>query len=555
MTEGLPAEIPATAVVQGDQPGLYIWVADSNIPNPKKTTRIVHEDVFYSKWYEKWPNYLVRRPAMAVEREITSGGRQVMASEKTAAKNKTVDVQEKKDPNAPLKGKPLKHRSDPARDLAEGKVNIRPGPHVNKPQRGTGTKGKGKTQRHPKHKQDLRQQRASELVARFIGEKTEDASSPSAALIVARHAHRSRATHWHYYFTLLGQGTKDPWTIQKELKRVLPGIGITDFEIHEEDSTRQEDESGKDISIRAAGRSYTMTAKDAAKWVRKITGLHGEDEAEQLSDSERSALLEYIVHTRQRTPHNDYTKAAHAELSAAQMILLKAGRKRRAQTLAQRYLSKQAGSTRMKGGARREVMQQVFDMYAKTYASIGMHLKSPEALLKYDVWDVGFDDGVPVFFSLYETTSFGLKAGLSGFDGSSAGKSMAVSDLRSKYKKSGVYGEVSHKVKSIALGAGSPAVCAVHAQDIWNAMGKTISYTDDPITYDRSLKGVGRVRKTMIGNPKGTPTTDGKNPSCPLEPSRVTATKVSAVREATEDEELFDACSHASDEAMCALLE
>ena len=57
-----------------------VYVADPNIPNPEKTVRIVSEDEFYGKWYEKWPDYLVRRPAMAIEREITRDGRQIVAS-------------------------------------------------------------------------------------------------------------------------------------------------------------------------------------------------------------------------------------------------------------------------------------------------------------------------------------------------------------------------------------------------------------------------------------------------------------------------------------------
>lgn len=59
-----------------------VHVADPNIPDPDETVRIVPKAEFYQKWYEKWPKYLVRRPAMAVEREITSEGRQVMASSK-----------------------------------------------------------------------------------------------------------------------------------------------------------------------------------------------------------------------------------------------------------------------------------------------------------------------------------------------------------------------------------------------------------------------------------------------------------------------------------------
>jgi hypothetical protein len=71
-------------VTEGDEGKLIVHVADPNIPNPSQTVREVDEDTFYSKWSEKWPKYLVRRPAMAVEREISSEGRQMVASDKTA---------------------------------------------------------------------------------------------------------------------------------------------------------------------------------------------------------------------------------------------------------------------------------------------------------------------------------------------------------------------------------------------------------------------------------------------------------------------------------------
>lgn len=66
--------------VAGEKGSYIVHVADPNMPNPDKTTREVSEDDFYSKWYEKWPNYLVRRPALMIEREITEDGRQIMAS-------------------------------------------------------------------------------------------------------------------------------------------------------------------------------------------------------------------------------------------------------------------------------------------------------------------------------------------------------------------------------------------------------------------------------------------------------------------------------------------
>ena len=66
--------------VTGERGNYIVHVADPNIPNPDKTVREVGEDEFYAKWFEKWPNYLVRRPALMLEREISDEGRQIMAS-------------------------------------------------------------------------------------------------------------------------------------------------------------------------------------------------------------------------------------------------------------------------------------------------------------------------------------------------------------------------------------------------------------------------------------------------------------------------------------------
>lgn len=80
VTEAVPNPLPDSCVVEGEGVGPFVWVADPNIPNPEKTTRIVSADTFYKRWFEKFPNYLVRRPALAIEREITPDGRQVVAS-------------------------------------------------------------------------------------------------------------------------------------------------------------------------------------------------------------------------------------------------------------------------------------------------------------------------------------------------------------------------------------------------------------------------------------------------------------------------------------------
>ena len=67
-------------VVEKPDGTMDVYVADPNIPDPDQTVRIVDSSTFYSKWSEKWPNYMVRRPALMVDREINTEGRQVMAS-------------------------------------------------------------------------------------------------------------------------------------------------------------------------------------------------------------------------------------------------------------------------------------------------------------------------------------------------------------------------------------------------------------------------------------------------------------------------------------------
>jgi Protein of unknown function (DUF2958)/Papain-like cysteine protease AvrRpt2 len=69
--------------------GFMVHVADPNCPDPEQTVRVVPKGEFYAKWYEKFPNYLVRRPALMLEREVTPEGRQVMASMKPVAKRAT----------------------------------------------------------------------------------------------------------------------------------------------------------------------------------------------------------------------------------------------------------------------------------------------------------------------------------------------------------------------------------------------------------------------------------------------------------------------------------
>lgn len=227
--------------------------------------------------------------------------------------------------------------------------------------------------------------------------------------------------------------------------------------------------------------------------------------------------------------------------------------------VAHRFLHAALTPVRITGGDRESYIDDVWRMYEGIYRTIGMSVKTARGLLEYPVWDLVLHDGRPVAFSLYKQKKYGLKSGLSGHDGSSEGKSAALQSLRSKYKRPGVYGEVSHKVKAIALSAGAPVVCAAYASQV---LGKPTDIDeDDPLQYSRVLKGVGKVTKTLVGNPRGIPTTDPKNPSCPLVQTEVEPTFTPGVTPAqpersrlAAEEELEDLDAHYAMMALTASL-
>ena len=141
--------------------GFMVHVADPNCPDPEQTVRVVPKGEFYSKWYEKFPNYLVRRPALMLEREVTPEGRQVMASLRSPVlvdepavvpvevpmskqAKSPVPVVQKKNPNV-MRGEAPSGRNPVVQGLIE-RGNAGAGKHKNK-----GDFDRGHA-RNPKHK-------------------------------------------------------------------------------------------------------------------------------------------------------------------------------------------------------------------------------------------------------------------------------------------------------------------------------------------------------------------------------------------------------------------
>lgn len=150
-------------------------------------------------------------------------------------------------------------------------------------------------------------------------------------------------------------------------------------------------------------------------------------------------------------------------------------------------------------------------MYLSTYGKIGTHLNTPHDLLDYDLWELCGD---PInSFCLSKVTSYGIKLGILGSDGSSEGKSQVKEFLKPFSLKRGRYGEVSHKVEEIFHRNNSPVVCSSLAQKV---LGKPLEPLSDGIHYRRNLGSLGKLTKVLVGRPLGVKTTEWENPSCPI---------------------------------------
>lgn len=154
----------------------------------------------------------------------------------------------------------------------------------------------------------------------------------------------------------------------------------------------------------------------------------------------------------------------------------------------------------------------VWDMYEATYKGIGLHLPNAQALLKYDYWEVHVGShGLPDAFQLGERTPFGLKMTLGGSDGTGPGKTAFKGQMRTLATAPGRYAEVSHVIESLAVLMGAPTVCVDYVEEI---LKKPVTPDPDGVHYTRNLGGLGAVKKRMVGQPKGIPTTDSKAPAC-----------------------------------------
>lgn len=209
-----------------------------------------------------------------------------------------------------------------------------------------------------------------------------------------------------------------------------------------------------------------------------------------------------------------------------------------AKRVAQRWKAAGIKAEWVRGNDRSELLPAIWDMYKTSYEKIGLHIPGASGLMKYDAWEVFFDeDNNPKAFNLYKTTPLGLKAGLLGSDGSSEAKSIIKTHVRDRFKRGNVYGEVSHAVERLTQGV--PVVCAIYVPGV---LRKPVIPEEDGVHYQRNLTGIGRVTKKLVGNPRGIKSmAEG---SCPI-PDQPGVEISPGDKTASEDDSL-DAAEHLS---------
>lgn len=255
------------------------------------------------------------------------------------------------------------------------------------------------------------------------------------------------------------------------------------------------------------------------------TGIYDEDKVMVGFDGEEEAIQAYM---RQYDKPGFYRDGWHRSMPLASLAVWMHTPSARGKVVkATKQVRSDAGEIRVSGQGRTQYIGPVWDMTKLTYAQIGIKVSSAQELLEYDIWLLNFNkEGTPIAFTLLRTTPFGLKVGLSGSNGSLEGVRKLVSSIRTRTQNSGIYAEVSHKVRSIALAADAPVVCSALVPQV---LGKPVEPVTE-IDYRRIISGVGNVVKTMVGRPRGIPTTSAKAPTCPT----MTASRKASPTEPTD---------------------
>ena len=148
-----------------------------------------------------------------------------------------------------------------------------------------------------------------------------------------------------------------------------------------------------------------------------------------------------------------------------------------------------------------EDKDEIWNMYEKSYKSIGMHLNQ-DTLFKYDDFvlkDIDEDPYADLFISMTDTPH-GKKLGIAGNDGSPEAIQAIKEAIATYLHKQGYFAELSLKTEYIAQKHGVPFID--NQEIVEKVLGKPVDWEGDGY-YSRQLGEMGNVSKRLYGFPKG----------------------------------------------------
>lgn len=148
-----------------------------------------------------------------------------------------------------------------------------------------------------------------------------------------------------------------------------------------------------------------------------------------------------------------------------------------------------------------EDKDEIWNMYEKSYKSIGMHLNK-DTLFKYDEFilkDLDDDPFADIFVSI-TNTPHGKKLGIAGNDGSPEAIQTIKQAISTYLQMQGYYAELSLKTEFIAQKHGVPFID--NHELVEQVLGKSVDWEGDGY-YSRQLGEMGNVSKRLYGFPKG----------------------------------------------------
>jgi len=442
--------------VTGKKGSYEVHIADPNIPNPDKTVRVVGEDEFYGKWFEKLSNYLVRRPALMIEREVDEGGRQIMASKRMPLRDKIALLLNK---DEWVLAKPRDYSPQQQEsiwtlyDTAYREI----GKHI-------GSK--------------------AELLNKYaLIEATDVDTDPEIDVFIA-----FKVTPFGRKIAIMGHdGTK---VAKRELiKRLIVLAQTPGYYLEGSDRIAEVLVSAGIQPIQDKEKVYgvlgDMVEEDGVIW--EGDGWYSR-ELGSLGRHKKAIFGKPLVRLRAEREVDEEGREIMASVS-------------RPSKKASLNLPKNTWTFVSAADLAETQKQEIWSLFERTYGAIGMHMSSPEELFSkcphLVVLDNDEDPNINAFIAL-SRTPFGYKLNALGHDGTSPSKRAIISKHQDLLTTRGYFAALSEDMERVMRRSGLDNVKDSHV--LRAIFGDKIQLVGDGY-YMKDVDGVGLKRKAIFGLP------------------------------------------------------